>query len=85
MSNVAGLPAVGVPGASNWKPLYHRLVDDYERVIILGDGDKAGRDFTIKLAPNIANAVQRPMPEGEDVSSFIVKYGAEAFLSYALG
>lgn len=78
----AGLPTVGVPGAQNWKPFYYRLFDDFERVVILGDGDKAGREFTAKLSQNIAGGEAKLMPEGQDVNSFIVEHGAEEFLNY---
>ena len=53
-----------------------------ERVILIGDGDTAGRTMVATLAHNMANAVRRPMPEGEDVTSFVVANGADAFLSY---
>lgn len=81
----AGLPAVGVPGAHNWKPFYSRLFDDFERVLILGDGDSAGREFTGKLMGTVPNAIPCPMPKDEDVSSFVVKNGADAFLEFIGG
>lgn len=84
VSTVAGLPAVGVPGVQSWKPYYYRLFEDFERVILLGDGDKAGRQFVNKLAPNIKAAVPRPTPEDYDVSKYVVEYGEEGFLAYAL-
>lgn len=77
-----GLPAVGVPGANNWKPFYHRLFDDFERVIVIGDGDSAGRQFTGKLCGAISAAIPRPMPEGHDVTSYVIEHGQEAFLDY---
>lgn len=83
-ATVAGLPSVGVPGANNWKPFYYRLFDDFEQVILLGDGDRAGRDFVNKLLPNIAGAVSRPLPKDHDVSSYVVEYGAEEFMRFAL-
>lgn len=82
VATASGLSAVGVPGAHNWKPYYYRLFDDFERVIVLGDGDTAGRDFANKLAGNMPNAIPRPMPKDEDVSSYVVKHGADAFLTF---
>lgn len=76
----AGLPCVGVPGANNWKPFYYRLFDDFERVPVLGDGDSAGRQFATTIAGNISGGIPRPMPKDEDVTSFVVKHGAQAFL-----
>lgn len=82
-SSIAGLPAVGVPGAHGWKQFYFRLFDDFERVILLGDGDDAGRQFVATLAQHIPEAVRRPLPKGQDVNSYIVEHGAAAFLEFA--
>ena len=38
-------PAIGIPGANNWKPFYSKILDDFETVIVLADGDTAGMDF----------------------------------------
>lgn len=84
-STEAGYPAVGVPGAQNWKPHYYRLFDDFERVVILGDGDTAGRTFTGKLAHEISNGISKVMPKDQDVNSYILENGAEQFLEYVRG
>jgi DNA primase len=78
----SGLPSVGVPGANNWKPFYYRLFQDYERVIVMGDGDKAGRAFVATLTQNIPAAVPRPMPQDHDVTSYVVENGADEFMRY---
>lgn len=85
VSTAAGVPAVGVPGAHAWKPFWYRLFDDFETVLLLGDGDKAGRDFVNALRPHLDGAVPRLMPNGHDVSSFVVQYGADEFLNYVKG
>jgi DNA primase len=82
ISTEAGMPAVGVPGVNNWKPFYYRLFDDYERVIVVGDGDKAGREFVATLARNLPNAIRRPMPEGYDVNSYVLEHGVDEYLGY---
>lgn len=82
VANDCGIPAVGVPGANNWKPFYYRLFDDYEKVIIIGDGDTAGRRFANELASKIPDAIPRPMPKDHDVTSFVVENGAGSFLEY---
>ena len=84
VATVCGLPAVGVPGAQNWKSFYYRLFDDFGRVLILGDGDTAGRTFTNKLASVISGGEAKVLPNGQDVSSFVVEYGKEAFMEFAL-
>lgn len=84
VASEAGLASVGVPGASSFKPYWYRLFDDFERVLILGDGDAAGRKFVSDLTSNIYSAVPRPMPSGHDVSSYVVENGVEEFLRYVL-
>ena len=79
-----GVPTVGVPGAQNWKSFYYRLFSDFNRVLIFGDGDKAGRTFTNKLASVISGAEAKVLPEGQDVTSFVVEHGEEAFRDFAL-
>lgn len=84
VSSDAGLPGVGVPGSQNWKSFYYRLFSDFSRVVILGDGDKAGRDFTNKLASHISGGEAKVLPPGQDVTSFVVEHGKESFLEFAL-
>lgn len=82
VATISGVYAVGVPGAQNWKPHWYRLFDDFERVPILGDGDKAGRAFASKLAHNIPNGEAKVMPTGHDVTSYVVENGAEDFVAF---
>jgi DNA primase len=77
----AGVPSVGCVGASNWKPFYYRLFDDFERVYVMGDGDAAGRKWAGGLVGNIAGAISKVMPSGHDVTSYVVEHGAEAFVN----
>ena len=81
-STESGLPAVGIPGVNNWKPFWDRLFDDFERVLILGDGDTAGRAFASKLAHSIPGGEAKVMPVDTDVNSFIVEHGHEAYLEF---
>jgi DNA primase len=80
-ATLAGLPTAGIPGIENWKPFYYRLFQDFERVIIFGDGDVAGRKFASKLSHSIPGGEAKVLPEGEDINSFIVERGKDAFLS----
>ena len=70
-------PTVGIPGANNWKSHYTRILDDFDMVIILTDGDNAGAEFGKKIQRELPNANVVPMPEGEDVNSVIVKLGQD--------
>jgi DNA primase len=72
-----GHPAVGIPGANNWKPYYAKILDDFETVIVLADGDNAGLEFGKRLSRELHNVNLLQMPEGHDVNSIIVQEGKE--------
>lgn len=74
-----GIHAVGVPGASNWKPHYSRVLQDFEEVLVFADGDQAGRDFSKRLARDLDNVTIINCPEGEDVNSAFIKFGKQWF------
>lgn len=76
-----GIPAVGVPGVNNWKPHYSRILQDFDAVYVLADGDQPGQDFARHLAKELGNVVVVPMEEGEDVNSLFVKYGPQYICS----
>ena len=80
----AGLPAVGLPGASSWRDHYSIIFAGYERVIICADNDDKGAGAA--FAEKIAAAVPAPaiflMDEGHDVNSYVKEHGAEAFREY---
>ena len=70
-------PTVGIPGANNWKPHYVKLLDDFETVIVLADGDAAGIEFGKKISRELGNVNIISMPDGEDVNSMIIKKGSD--------
>lgn len=73
-----GIPAIGVPGVKNWADAWAYSLEGFERVLVFGDGDNAGREFAERLADQIENARAIAMPDGEDVSSLVLRHGAEA-------
>lgn len=77
LSSKTGHPSVGIPGANNWKPYYTKILDDFETVIVLADGDNAGFEFGKKLSRELSNVNLVQMPEGHDVNSIIVQEGKE--------
>lgn len=81
LHHVVGIPAVGVPGATSWKPHYRRLLQDFEKIFVFADGDKAGHDFARHLSREVQGVVIIPMPEGEDVNSMYLKEGPDFFTS----
>lgn len=70
-------PTVGIPGANNWKGFYSRILDDFDTVIVLADGDNAGLEFAKKITRELPNVNIVQMPEGEDVNSTYIKLGRE--------
>lgn len=80
----AGIPAVGIPGASAWKGHYELLFEGYESVIICADNDDqgAGRKFASKVAQNVPGPEVLLMPEGHDVNSYYCEFGRRALREY---
>jgi DNA primase len=50
-----GIPAVGIPGANNWKSHFPRCLQGWSRTVMFYDDDKPGRDL-VKL-------VKKQMPD----------------------
>ena len=76
MSSCIGIPCVGVPGANSWKKHYTRLLADFERIFVFADGDQPGKEFANSLARELPVTIVQ-LPDGEDVNSSYVKYGAD--------
>ncbi len=74
--NMLGIPSIGIPGASNWKPHWNKVLDDFSTVFVFSDGDKAGQEFAKRMVSEV-NAVNVKMPDGEDVNSMYLKEGAQ--------
>ncbi len=74
----AGVRAVGVPGATQWRTYWDHLFEGYDEVVLLRDGDAAGRKMSESLLGRLPNLRVVKMPEGEDVSSFVLKNGGAA-------
>ena len=74
-SSLVGSPAVGCPGSNGWKPHFTRCVGDFRSVVVVGDGDDAGRAMVKALEDELPNARGVVLPEGQDVNSFYLDYG----------
>jgi DNA primase len=77
-TQLCGIPAVGVAGASNWKPHFRLLFEGYRDVFVLADGDEAGMTFARGVAKELPNARIVPMPTGLDVNSLVLQQGPQA-------
>jgi len=76
LSNMVGIPCVGVPGANSWKKHYTRLLADFERIFVFADGDQPGKEFATSLSRELPVTVVA-MEDGEDVNSTYIKHGAK--------
>lgn len=76
----SGVTAVGISGANNWKDWYARAFKDYQRVIVLADGDKPGLELGHRIVQQIDVAIVVQMPEGMDVNDLVLQEGAEGLL-----
>lgn len=79
-----GLPTVGLPGASSWRPHYRAIFSGFDRVIICGDNDDqgAGKEFAAKVAEHVPGPAIYLMPPGHDVNSLFIERGADALLAH---
>lgn len=79
LSFLCGIPAVGLPGASNWRKEYRTLFADYDTVYVVADGDEAGRKCSQQVKGDLKSKARVvDLPDGEDVNSFYCKHGREA-------
>ena len=76
-SSLVGSPAVGCPGSNGWKPHFTRVVADFHTVVVVGDGDNAGREMVKHLEDELPNAVGVVLPDGEDINSLYLSQGPE--------
>lgn len=78
MDLYSGIPAVGIPGAQAWKKHFAKLFADYDRVLVIGDGDAAGREFVRSVVSKIDHAIPIHMDDGLDVNELYLLHGVEA-------
>jgi DNA primase len=72
-----GLPAVGLPGANSWDPIWRRLIVQFDAVFVLHDDDEPGRELVAKVANSGLDNI-RPIPmTGGDVTSYYKAHGKE--------
>lgn len=77
-----GLPAIGYPGAQAWKPFWSRAFYGCPEVVVLADGDKAGRDAAKEVAKQVGRTADSvrivELDDGMDANSVLVNDGPEA-------
>jgi hypothetical protein len=58
----AGLPALGIPGATAWKPEWWRSLREFGRIFLIPDADQAGEQMVQKLAETCPDHFQGKVP-----------------------
>lgn len=78
-ANVAGINAIGIPGATSWQSVYGRALR-FRKVVILADNDDHGEGmrFAESVQRDVRGARIVLMPKGFDVNSFLIDQGPEA-------
>lgn len=74
-----GYPAVGVPGAGNWKHHWKRVFEDFTRIFVFCDGDEAGKRFGERFCTEIPLAEMVICPPKQDVNSQFLLMGRSYF------
>ena len=77
MDALVGIPAVGVPGANNWRRHFRLLFEDYAQVFVMCDGDQAGKEFGKRISSELDGATVIHCPEGSDVNELFLNEGAD--------
>jgi len=71
------IPAVGVPGASNWQgnPHWPRLFSGFSRVLVFRDPDTAGGELAARICDSLPQATVIELPA--DVNDTLLDKGPE--------
>lgn len=77
-ATLAGLPTVGIPGATTWQPYWTEMFRGYREVLVFTDGDEPGEKLGRTIAKALTNAKIISCPEGEDLNSILTSQGKEA-------
>lgn len=90
LSGLCGIPAVGVPGVTAWKPHFARLFTGFDRVFIVGDNDvkddgtNPGAEFARRVSGELTNGQIVQLPPGMDINELYLAEGPEK-LHHLLG
>jgi DNA primase len=81
VETLAGLPAVGVPGAESWTkhPYWARCFVGQPRLILAADGDDAGTDLAKTVRASLPEIHVVRFPDGDDANSVLARDRSEFF------
>lgn len=78
-ATVAGVPAVGLPGANSWQDHYAIVFEGLKTVRVFPDGDLGGAEMWKTVSGSLNNAHRTDLGQGHDVCSWIKAHSAEQF------
>lgn len=76
LSGLCGIPSVGIAGVNNWQKHFKRLFEDFDRVLIVMDDDKAGHEAAQKLRKELRNGVITTL-KGGDINELYLEHGSQ--------
>jgi DNA primase len=68
-------PALGLPGASSWKPEWARLLEQFPVIYLSFDNDEAGRSLLDTVWPFLPWGRRVKLPAGQDTRDVLQLYG----------
>lgn len=80
-----GIPAVGIPGVTHWKPYMRNMLSGFSRIIVLADNDDKngeGAKFGEMISEQLDEVKVVLAPKGHDVNSTLVELGAAGLRSH---
>lgn len=81
---LAGFPAVAIPGATSWHPSWRHLFAQYDFTILLQDDDAAGKEMSHKLSHEL-DGLRTVVMRGGDTNDYLVEKGPEALADLIKG
>lgn len=81
LNHLCDVPAVGIPGANQWRSHYARVLEGFDRILVVGDGDKAGAQFSREVVKKLESSVSIVLPDGQDVNDVYLTGGVAEVLN----
>lgn len=79
-STLAGIPCVGISGATKWRDHWNNIFEDFTRVYVWQEPDSGGEKFAKRVASEVG-AIRVVLRPGEDVNSIWSEHGADQLRS----
>ena len=65
-----GVPAVAIPGSNNWQPHHARVLEGFERLVLIQDDDDAGENLADRLrSTELPLLVAKPPAPHKDINA----------------